>query len=377
MSRRVILLPCSDTEAETSDEEFVAKEEDGKDSDACSDLDEEEEEKEKEKEEEEEKEEEDEEEEEGCDIGGHSSDESSDCFSDDEDLQTFTRLSRKAPRMLDSDDEETRSVQSERTSNGVPPATLSRDTDGVCSEAGLGDSKETIGSERATHDDRTNRNKRRPSVLLNPEEASMGPLVFESFESEESDSVDSVEAKMNGNGGKCDSNRGGDPLVALAGPASLDTAPSSSEPPTQATAPPSSETPTQATPPSSSEPPTQATAPSSSEPPTQATLTSSRPEIEEPVHQSSSSVTAGPPDDSGVGGSLEEDSRTQPEKQEESSIMMADSSLEMSFHWEQSLPPAQPRRNDSLELFTVAGTDSLGSSSLPEKVSWWMDEEGE
>ena len=88
-------------------------------------------------------------------------------------------------------------------------------------------------------------------------------------------------------------------------------------------------------------------------------------------------MTAGPPDDSGVGGSLEEDSRTQPEKQEESSIMMADSSLEMSFHWEQSLPPAQPRRNDSLELFTVAGTDSLGSSSLPEKVSWWMDEEGE
>ena len=355
MSRGVILLPCSDTEAETSDEEFVAKEEDGKDSDACSDLDEEEEEEEKkkEKEEEEEKEEEDEEEEEGCDIGGHSADESSDCFSDDEDLQTFTRLSRKAPRMLDSDDEETRSVQSERTSNGVPPATLGCDTDGVCSEAGLGDSKETISSERATHDDRTNRNKRRPSVLLNPEEASMGPLVVESFESEESDSVDSVEAKMNGNGSKCDSSGGGDPLVALAGPASLDTAPSSSKPPTQATA------------------------PSSSEPPTQATLTSSRPEIEEPVHQSSSSVTAGPPDDSGVGGSLEEDSRTQPEKQEESSIMMADSSLEMSFHWEQSLPPAQPRRNDSLELFTVAGTDSLGSSSLPEKVSWWMDEEGE
>ena len=343
MSRRVILLPCSDAEAETSDEEFVAKEEDGKDSDACSDLDEEEEEKEKEKEKEEGKEEEDEEEEEGCDIGGHSADESSDCFSDDEDLQTFTRLSRKVPRMLDSDDEETRSVQSERTSNGVPPATLGRDTDGVCSEAGLGDSKETIGSEKATRDDRTNRDKRRPSVLLNPEEASMGPLVFESFESEESDSVDSVEAKMNGNGSKCDSNGSGDPLVVLAGPASLDTAPPSSEPPTQAT------------------------------------LTSSGPEnkiIEEPVCPSSSSVTAGPPDDSGVGGSLEEDSRTQPAKQEESCTMMADSSLEMSFHWEQSLPPAQPRRNDSLELFTVAGTNSLGSSSLLEKVSWWVDEGG-
>ena len=334
---RCVILPYSDTEAETSDEEFVANhEEDGKDSDACSDLDEEEREEEEEKEEEKE--------EEGCDIGGDSADESSDCFSDDEDLQTFTRLSRKAPRMLDSDDEETGPAKDERTSNSVPPATLGRDADTVCSEAGLGDKKKMIDNERTTHDDRTNKDRRRPSVLLNPEEASMGPLVFESFESEESTSVDSVEAKMNGNSSKCDSTGNRDPLVALAGPASLDTAPPSSKPPTQAV------------------------------------LTSSRPEskiIEEPVHPSSSSVTAGPPDDSGVGGSLEEDSRTQPAKQEESSIVVADSSLEMSFHWEQSLPPAQPRRNNSLELFTVAGSDSLGSSSLPEKVSWWVDEGGE
>jgi len=309
-------LPCSYTEAETSDEEFVTNhdEEDGKESDACSDLDEEEKEKE------------------GCDVGGDSADESSDCFSDDEDLQTFTRLSRKAPRMLDSDDEATGSVPSERTSDDVPPPAVGCDVGTGSSEAGLGENKETVGEERATRDDVTN--KRRTSVLLNPEEASMGPLVFnESFESEESNSVDSLEAKMktsSGNG----SNGSGDPLVALAGPASLVTIPPSSESHTQAT--------------------------------------SSRPEskiIEEPVCSSLPNVTAGPPDDSGVGGSLEEDSRTQSVKHEESSVMVADSSLEMSFHWEQSLPPAQPKRNDSLELFTVATTDSLGSSSLPEKVS--------
>ena len=314
-------LPCSFTEAETSDEEFVANhdEEDGKESDACSDLDEEEEE---------------EEEKEGCDVGGDSADESSDRFSDDEDLQTFTRLSRKAPRMLDSDDEATGSVESERTSDDVPPPAVGCDAGSGSSVAGLGENKETVGDERTTRNDVTN--KRRTSVLLNPEEASMGPLVFNtSFESEESNSVDSLEAKMetsNGNG-SCGSR---DPLVALAGPASLGTIPPSREPHTQAT--------------------------------------SSRPKskiIEEPACSSLPSVTAGPPDDSGVGGSLEEDSRTQSVKHEENSVMVADSSLEMSFHWEQSLPPAQPRRNDSLELFTVAGTDSLGSSSLPEKVSWW------
>ena len=285
----------------------------GKESDACTDLDEEEE-----------------EEKEGCDVGGDSADESSDCFSDDEDLQTFTRLSRKAPRMLDSDDEATGSVESERTSDDVPPPAVGCDAGTGSSEAGLGENKETIDNERATRDDVTN--KRRTSVLLNPEEASMGPLVFnESFESEESNSVDSLEAKMetsNGNG-SCGSR---DPLVALAGPAR----PPFREPRTQAT--------------------------------------SSRPEskiIEEPACSSLPNVTAGPPDDSGVGGSLEEDSKTQLVKHEESSVMVADSSLEMSFHWEQSLPPAQPKRNDSLELFTVATTDSLGSSSLPEKVSWW------
>ena len=299
-----LLTSYLQTDAETSDEEFVAnhKEVDGKDSDACSDLDEEEE--------------------NGSDGGGDSGDESSNCLSDDEDLQ-ITCLPRKVPRRLDSDDEEMESV---KTSNGAPPTTAGSNTGGPFSEVGSGNDRDNGGAlTGAEHDVPAKSGLRRPSVLFNSEEASMGPLVFnDSFGSEESSplNISPKTERRNGDG----------PLVVLAGPAQLDTEPTTHMPCTK---------------------------------------------IEDGFHANQTETelpgaTAVFPDDSGVGVSLDDDSRTQVLKEGENSMVATDGSLEMSLQWGEFVPPAQPRRDGSLELFTaasVAGTDSLSSSTLPEKVS--------
>ena len=304
-------------DAETSDEEFVAdhKEVDGKDSDVCSDLDEEEA--------------------DGSDAdgSGDSGDESSNCLSDDEDLQ-ISCLPRKAPRRLDSDDEEMGSV---KASNDTPPITGGSNTGGPFSEVGPGGSK---ANERALtgaeHGAPVNSSQRRPSVLFNLEEASMGPLVFNDSGSEENSPLNifpKTEKEVSDSGG--DMNGKSDPLVVLAGPAQLDPEPTTHKPCM----------------------------------PIENGFQANDFKETETELQVATSVYPG---DSGVGVSLEDDSRTQMVKEGESSTVAADGSLEMSLQWGEFLPPAQPRRDGSLELFTtasVAGTDSLSSSTLPEKVS--------
>ena len=304
-------------DAETSDEEFVAdhKEVDGKESDVCSDLDEEEA--------------------DGSDAdgSGDSGDESSNCLSDDEDLQ-ISCLPRKAPRRLDSDDEEMGSV---KASNDTPPITGGSNTGGPFSEVGPGGSK---ANERALtgaeHGAPVNSSQRRPSVLFNLEEASMGPLVFNDSGSEESSPLNIFpKTEKEVSDGGVDMNGKTDPLVVLAGPAQLDPEPTTHKPCM----------------------------------PIENGFQANDFKETETELQVATSVYPG---DSGVGVSLEDDSRTQMVKEGESSTVAADGSLEMSLQWGEFLPPAQPRRDGSLELFTtasVAGTDSLSSSTLPEKVS--------
>ena len=331
------------SDPDTSDNEFIQKEaeEDGE-SDACSDLDEQEgvagegggegegegqgEEKEIESKEEGDEEGIGEGEEEEEEMDGYSAGEESDggWFSDNEEVQTFTRLSKKN-RLLDSEEEEEEEEgeQNERRS-AIPPT--KPQSSSSCFGPGL------LGGAVA-----------RPAVLrrssMFAEEASMGPLVLnESFESEATSSTippPMASGVAEGREGAVESQA---PLVA--DPAK------------------SSQVVTEKGPEAAMITDDRAIIPSSSLPPSE-------------VKQ---------PEDSGVGRSLEEgevgESEGEGGEEEEGDTHTEaapdsdkDNSLESSLLWAQSLVPAQAW-SSHLERVGEAGKEE------EEEQSQWPGEEG-
>lgn len=269
-----------------------------------------------------------------CDTSG----DESNCFSDDEDrIYTFGRPSRKT-RLLDSDDEDNVSSQREKnsakhvTGQRSPPPSLHEET---CSMSMFGADTRQDPSDRDENSKMDGKEPvslklkgnhflkdcviRRPSIFADPEEASMGPLVFnESFENEESNSLTVPSSQRN----KQDN-------LAMNGEKDWNTEHIAEKDPSiqidKAT------------------------------------------EGRNGVSKSAALALSAPPDDSGVGVSLEEDTHTQlVEGEGERPEGGGDNSLEGSLMWEQSLPPAQPRKEHSLELFPaltgVGGRNSLGSN---------------
>ena len=323
--RETLLLPFFPADAETSDEEYGQDEAAANaGSDVCSDLDEDEGSGDREAE-------------------GRGND---DGFSDEDDeVYTFTRPTRK-PRVLESDDEESKDGSDpSRTAGSVTvsgksviPPPMYEDT---CSMSVFGEAPSAEGGARAGPRvvqggmgmAAEEQGKRKLGMLAELEEASMPPLVLnESFESEESSTADSPRRRRREKDAEIEA-----PIEAAATEQQTRTGFCRTNGDGSST--------------------------DTGLPDCKASNTQTPQE----------GISSALPADSGLGMSLEDrshtqsipedGSETQPVPEEEphtepaldgDSTGMGDNSLELSFQWGASLPPAQPQRDPSLELFGSA-----------------------
>ena len=246
-------------------------------------------------------------------------------FSDDEDIHLVSRLTRK-PRVLDSDDEDNNhSTASSKASSKstLPPPGIHQDTDQGHRE------KSRVLSVKWVEE-----KVRRPSMLADSEEASMGPLVLnESFESEDSGSrgvqdcllstealrerSDLIHEKADNDPAQMNTTQYDSLLVSKSDTANL--------------------IPMESGVGASVEGDTSA-----------ANLLPMESGVGASVEGDMSAANLLPME-SGVSASVEGDTRTQE----------VDNSLESSLLWDQVLPPAQPRRDNSLELFPPTGMNKI------------------
>ncbi len=277
MDPKLDILPFLSPDSDTSDEEYVQNEEAAAvDSDVSSDLDEDEMEAKAEKGN-------------GDENEPPSGDDNP--FSDDDDLQVFSRPSRKN-RVLDSDDDDSNSATSPRPRSDapqIPPPSLHEET---CSMSIFGDNVgEVRKRSRIVPPPKSKIDFRRPSVLS--EEASMPPLFlnesFESNSSEPKDPEDEEETLQVARPPDVELQGavGSQPLAEVGGL-----------------------------------------------------------KVKVPA---ADRLTQGA--DSGVGVSIDEENKTQ-------SVAGDGNSLESNFNWTQVLPPAQPRKDNSLDYSLSSKMDS-------------------
>ena len=346
------LLPA---DAETSDEEYEQDEAAANaDSDACSVLDEDEG---------------------GRDDGGgdeggggeadESGSESNDAFSDDDELYTVARPVRK-PRLLESDDEESndggdplRSAGS--VTVGAKTVTLPASFEDTCSMSVFGDApsaedRARAGSGMVPEGLRTvAEGKRRGELgsLVELEEASMPPLVFsESFESEESSGTDSPSSLQRGEATEAEAagKREAYPRCSESGGTNSNGSSACTDFPECSAVAESTQTAQEG---KSSALPMDSGLGMSLGYPSQTQPVPENGSQTPPVPENGSQTQPVPENGSQTPLVPEEEPYTEPAP-EGDSTSVGDNSLEMSFQWGASLPPAQPRRDPSLELFGSA-----------------------
>ena len=307
------------------------------------------------------------EDEEGGDEGEGSGNKSNDGFSDDDELYTVVRPARK-PRLLESDDDEESNDGGNplRTAGSVTataktvafPA-MYEDTYSMSAFGDVPSSNARAGAgPRSVLDDAMGmaaegKGKRALGSLVEPEEASMPPLVFsESFESEESSGADSPTSLQPERAAETAA-----PTAAAGNGQLEEIRPGWSEGDR-----------------------------SNSDGSSAYTSLPEYNAVGDNMQTAPEGKSSALPIDSGLGTSLECRSQTQPVPEDGSQIppeeepytepvldgdstSVGDNSLELSFQWGASLPPAQPRRDPSLELFGSAV--SKRERSQDEAVCRW------